>query len=224
MSPTPALLHLLPPEFQLISTSQIAPLWSNYGHIYRLHLASDPTTLILKSIHPPDIDDSSESNVRKLLSYDIERWFYQHLSAQLPPDVKVAKSYLLQNDHEHNLLLEDLSVEFAFPARGSLGKDATIAVLKWLAGFHRTFFGIHRRPAGERLPIIPSPAQWKKGLPTSGIWERGTYWYLDTRREELGETDEQEYSWLLPWVEKVSIHYKCRQAPRTHFVIRSTTP
>ncbi|EJD52658.1 hypothetical protein AURDEDRAFT_142561 [Auricularia subglabra TFB-10046 SS5] len=38
-----------------------------------------------------------------------------------------------------------------------------------------------------------------------GVWEQGTYWYLDTRREELAEIDEDgENSFVLPWVEKIN--------------------
>jgi hypothetical protein len=37
------------------------------------------------------------------------------------------------------------------------------------------------------------------------VWEQGTYWYLDTRREELKEIGDN-YNWLLPWIEKVSYY------------------
>lgn len=195
-------LPALPPGFQLIQSTQLASLWSNYGYIYRLQLSSVPTSLVLKSIHPPVLNHPSESHVRKMLSYEVERWFYLHLVSQLPPHVKVAHVYALPEDQQHNLLLEDLSVEFPYPAFGSLDRDATVCVLSWLAGFHGTFFRIHHR--GKTLPIVPPPNTWKEGATTDGIWQRGTYYYLDTRREELAETDEEEYAWLFPWIEKVN--------------------
>ncbi|PSR75315.1 hypothetical protein PHLCEN_2v9178 [Hermanssonia centrifuga] len=196
----------LPPDFTVTATSQLTSLWSNYGHTYRLHLSSQPNSLILKSIHPPVLDHPDESHLRKLLSYDIERWFYHSLAKHVPPTVKLARPYPVLTDNEHNLLLEDLSVEFPFPARGSLGREGTICVLKWLAGFHGTFFQIYpaRGSNGAVPPLIPPPNKWKQGSETAGIWQRGTYWYLETRRKELAEINEEEYGWLLPWVEKVN--------------------
>ena len=46
----PSSLPSLPSRFKVTSTTQIASLWSNYGHIYRLKLAGPPNSLILKSI------------------------------------------------------------------------------------------------------------------------------------------------------------------------------
>ncbi|KAI0705921.1 kinase-like domain-containing protein [Cytidiella melzeri] len=207
---------MLPTEFRLVSITQIASLWSNYGYIHRLYLDStpdhrqSPSTLILKSIHPPSsqlADD--ESNVRKLLPYAVERWFYANLASKLPLDVKLAKCYSVQDGQ--SLLLEDLCVEYPFTARDSLGREASESVVRWLAGFHRTFYRLrHQRGEkdsgeGESLPLVPSPREWKKSGSklTDGVWKRGTYWYLDTRRDELDETDEEEHGWLLPWVQKV---------------------
>lgn len=202
--PPQSTLPLLPPDFEVTSTQRIASLWSNYGYIHRLNLSAEPHSLILKSIHPPVVSHPDESHLRKLLSYDVERWFYRHLANRPPETVKVAKSYPLLSDEEHSLLLEDLSRGFPYPASGSLGQDATVCVLHWLAGFHGTFFRI-QHSASETLSLIPPPTRWKEENGTAGVWERGTYWYLDTRREELEQTDEEEYRWLLPWVEQVCI-------------------
>lgn len=202
---SPSNLPLLPLDFEVTSTQRIASLWSNYGYIHRLHISSEPHSLILKSIHPPALSHPDESHLRKLLSYDIERWFYRHLAHRLSPEVKLAKLYPLRSDEEHSLLLEDLSIDFPHPASGSLGPDATRCVLHWLAGFHGMFFRVHHKEGGEKVPLIPPPLAWKEEAGTAGVWQRGTYWYLDTRREELSQTDEEEYNWLLPWVEKVCI-------------------
>ena len=199
-----AIQELLPPKFVLLLYTQIASLWSNYGHIYRVHVkstdSSAPKVFILKSIHPPQLPNPSESHIRKLLSYEVERWFYHHYAARLPATVKVAKAYISTADSDGNLLLEDLSADYAFPARGSLGKDATTCVLRWLAGFHATFFRVHR---DERVSLVPSPSSWKNEQ-VEGVWRRGVYWYLETRREELEEMDADDHAWLLPWIEKVS--------------------
>lgn len=134
-----------------------------------------------------------------MLSYEIERWFYRHLSSRLPASVKVATVYPIQVDDDGNLLLEDLSDGYPYPARGSLGKESTITVLKWLGGFHATFFRLHKR---EDMKLVPPPSQWMREK-VKGVWRRGVYWYLETRREELAQIDEEEYEWLMPWIEKV---------------------
>lgn len=200
-----AIANLLPPEFILQSYTQIASLWSNYGHVYRLHLTlsksprSRPRTLILKSVHPPSPSDTDESHIRKLLSYEVERWFYHHYASRIPAEVKIAKAYTTTADNDENLLLEDLSTDYMFPARGSLGKEATLAVVKWLAGFHGTFFGVHRK---ENVKLVPAPNHWKKEA-VEGVWKRGLYWYLETRREEHAWMDVDQHALLVPWVEKV---------------------
>ena len=208
MPPARSNLPLLPQQFKVSSSQQIASLWSNYGYIYRLHLSSEPHSLILKSVHPPAVSHPDESHLRKLLSYNVERWFYRHLASRLPHTVKLAIEYPLQSDAEHSLLLEDLSAEFRYPASGSLSKDATLCVLHWLAGFHGTFFRIQSCESADNLSLVPPPKRWKEGNGMAGVWERGTYWYLDTRREELEQTDEDEYSWLMPWIEKVRLMLK----------------
>ena len=220
---------LSPPTFEVTSTTRLASLWSNYGHIDRLHLAAAPHALILKSVRPPAVAHPDESHVRKLLSYAVERWFYRTLAPRLPAAVKVAQAYPPERDPEHSLLLEDLAVAYPYPASGSLARDAARCVLQWLAGFHGTFYRVHTQHGG--LPLIPPPLEWE-GTSAEGVWRRGTYWYLDTRREELGETDEEEYGWLLPWVEKVRAlqvafpgllsNVRCRSTTQSRARSRST--
>ena len=211
--------NLLPSEFKLVSHTQLASLWSNYGHIYRLSLdhsaknSDVPKTLILKAIHPPSQNDPSESNLRKLLSYKVERWFYYHLAPRLPSSrAKIAKAYLTKlqvssgnpDEDDGNLLLEDLSTDFPIPAHGSLNREGTIGVLDWLAGFHGTFFQISTR---ESLSFVPPPNDFHPGSTVKGVWQRGTYYYLETRQDELSYVDEEECSWLMPWIEKVTIFF-----------------
>lgn len=214
-----SITNLLLPEHKLVSYTQLASLWSNYGHIYRLNLESSsktsdtPKTLILKAIHPPSEDDPSESNLRKLLSYRVERWFYYHLAPRLSSaQAKVARAYITQlqvssgnlDEDDGNLLLEDLTAEFPIPAHGSLSKEGTVCVLNWLAGFHGTFFNTVRC---ETLDLVPPPNEYRTGNRVKGVWRRGTYYYLDTRKDELSHMDEDEYAWLMPWVEKVSFRF-----------------
>ncbi|CAL1705756.1 unnamed protein product [Somion occarium] len=55
------------------------------------------------------------------------------------------------------------------------------------------------------LELVPPPKEFEHASTSvKGVWRRGTYWYLDTRREELSEMNEEEYSWLMPWIAKVN--------------------
>ena len=200
-------------------TDHVASLWANYGKIRRLHLRppSDsspetpiPRTLILKTISPPPIRHSSdEGHKRKVLSYGVEKWFYEHLASRLDvqsDSIKLARCFVPMTSHPNDpleLLLEDLSPEFPVSSYGSCDALETRCVLSWLAGFHATFWGIHQRK-DENIPLVSPPALVIDDTVKSGIWEQGTYWYLDTRREELEEVD-NKYNWLLRWTEKVGV-------------------
>jgi hypothetical protein len=163
-------------------------------------------SIIIKTVTPPPLragERADEGPIHKLLSYEVERYFYSHLSSRIPKQAKVACFHPERLPTEVGgtltvqIVLEDLSIEYANPARGSLSLEDTKAVLSWLATFHGTFWGVQN----ESTPI-PPPLQYKGG-DKAGIWEQGTYWYLDTRREELDCTDGRQYGWLLKWVEKV---------------------
>jgi hypothetical protein len=211
-------------------TDHVASLWANYGKIRRLHLRppSDsslktpiPRTLILKTISPPPIRHSSdEGHKRKVLSYGVEKWFYEHLASRLDAQsdsIKVARCFVPVTSHPNDpleLLLEDLSPEFPVSSYGSCDDSETRCVLRWLAGFHATFWGIHQRK-DENISLVPPPALVVDDTVNSGIWEQGTYWYLDTRREELEEVG-TKYNWLLRWTEKVGSYSR----PRSTFDLK----
>ncbi|KIM23724.1 hypothetical protein M408DRAFT_76999 [Serendipita vermifera MAFF 305830] len=201
------------------SSTRIATLWSNYGSIDRVHLRGDsPPSIVVKTVKPPPLhsgEQADESHVRKLLSYKVERFFYSELSSRLPTTAKVAHYYpTTENQEEEDrpvqLFLEDLSIEHPIPARGSLDRENTLTVLSWLATFHGTFWNIHQDP-DIKSRLVPPPLQFKGGN-TAGVWEQGTYWYLDTRRDELDSTDVGEYKWLLNWVDKVDTTIKAEAA------------
>ncbi len=92
---------------------------------------------------------------RKIRSYEVERTFYEKYAPRCDDACRVAK---LIERRPNALVLEDLDAA-GFPKR-----DGDIEpCLAWLAAFHARFLGV--RP--------------------DGLWKIGTYWHLDTRREEL---------------------------------------
>ena len=190
----------LPASFQLISSTHLATLWSSYGHIYRLSVliqgaSSTPTSLILKTINPPNAPSADESHIRKLVSYNVERYFYCHLSSRLqsPCPARVARSYpTTEKARKDCLLLEDLEVDFPLSRGHTLELQQTQAVLRWLANFHAAFWGCANDSTD--LPLIPPPLEVRNPSDVQGAWAQGGYWYLDTRREEFSCIDSE---WIL---------------------------
>jgi aminoglycoside/choline kinase family phosphotransferase len=143
-------------------TERVQSLWSGYGEIVRVALDGGiAPTAIVKHVQPPATRNSI-SDARKRRSYDVEQRFYRDFAPRC--EVRVAALY--GSDvaaGEWLFVLEDLDaagfVDRHDDARGS----ALEACLAWLAGFHARFLGD----------------------PGEGLWPVGTYWHLETRRDEL---------------------------------------
>ncbi|KAI5854338.1 kinase-like domain-containing protein [Tricharina praecox] len=175
---------------ELKSHNHLTTLWSSFGTICRLNLKSNPRSLILKFIDPP-VDTRSEGHLRKIISYRVERYFYEHLSTRLPPHVKVAKNYPVEPAFgDTSLVLEDLSREYPLPVarRTDLDEEQAKVVLRWIAGFHATYWG-----KVDDIPDTPPPLQVQDPLVTPGVWTNGGYWYLDTRSEEYAIVRDDPY-------------------------------
>jgi len=197
----PALLALLPENLAILSATSIATLWSSYGHIYRLSARTDDDktkSFVLKHIHPPDVPSASVSHARKLTSYAVEQYFYEHLARRLPPSVAVAGFYPTRS--RGALLLDDLRDDYPRAAWGSLNLEDTHSVLRWLAGFHATFWG-------ER-GTVPPPIEGQNSSvdeAVTGVWQQGCYFYLETRQEEFEAIDEDgDLAFVTKWAHRVS--------------------
>lgn len=103
------------------------------------------------------------SHARKCRSYDVEVEFYRSFAPRCT-DSRVAKLVGHRaSKGEWLVVLEDLDdAGFSERRRDPIGSELD-ACLRWLARFHACFLGA--RP--------------------EGLWKTGTYWHLDTRREEL---------------------------------------
>lgn len=135
---------------------RVQALWSGYGEITRVAL--DDGTAIVKHVKPPSTSNTI-SDRRKRRSYEIERRFYRDYAPRCDDACRVAKVYASDDEL---LVLEDLDAA-GFADRHDDGGPAVDACLAWLAAFHARFLG----DTGE------------------GLWPIGTYWQLDTRRDEL---------------------------------------
>lgn len=153
----------------ITSIDKIQSLWSNYGGIYRLVLqGAEISSIVVKCItldqkgnHPRGWS-TNLSHQRKLKSYEIETYWYQHYAASLPLSAKVPQLlYETKKDALQVLVLEDLSIEYPVLKDYCTYNEAK-SVVKWLASFHSHF--------------LNSSAK--------GLWETGSYWHLETRPDE----------------------------------------
>jgi hypothetical protein len=145
---------------------RIQSLWSGYGELIRVDVVDGPAqTAVVKWARPP-MRAAGTSMLRKLRSYDVETAFYRQLAPRCDDSCRVAALLAARGGRdkgEWTLVLEDLDA-CGFDRRADEVDAAQLdAGLAWLASFHARFMG--ERPAG--------------------IWETGTYWHLETRRDEL---------------------------------------
>lgn len=203
---------------KLISYTTIQSLWAGYGHICRLSAvpASDistdmpkhePISLVLKYISPPVTNPNhlqNEGHLRKILSYQIEQYFYTHLAPQMPDNIAVAEC-LSSIDEKTKInastamILTDLRHSFpvAGEKRAELSETQVYATIDWLASFHGFWWNkaksLDRSTLG--LPPLQHFEQTKSMTAHQGVWLNGGYTYLATRREEYANLCSSHSEW-----------------------------
>ena len=161
---------------KLTNISLIQNVWSNYGQILRIGLLGAETTsvvvkIIQSSAHQkhPRAWNSTLGHSRKLRSYQVEHYWYQHYASRCKMAAVPRCVALGRVEDALILVLEDLST-CGFPLRlQQLNWQQLKVCIRWLACFHATF--MHQRPVG--------------------LWPIGTYWHLATRPEELKALDDK---------------------------------
>lgn len=175
--------------FPILKTEQIQNLWGGYGKILRLSYEKENTkTIIVKHIKLPQIANHSKGWVskiaheRKVKSYEVEKYFYENYSKRCEERSRVPFFFgALKQDDEILLLLEDLDFS-GFPVRKtSLAISEIKSCIKWLANFHVTFLD-------ESL---------------NGLWQKGSYWHLETRPEELEALTDIRLKNLAPKIDAI---------------------
>lgn len=213
----------------LVSIRKLQSLWAGYGSIcavtaradtdedaatinkllYSSSLQAktgDDIPLILKFISKGEGGESDEGHWRKMLSYEIERRFYEKLAPQLSDDVRVARCLEATTKEESAeggviaMLLADLRVEFpvAGGKREALQAQQVYAALDWLGNFHRTSKGWRAEDDLKRfvLPPLEEQRRRSKGKGGDEVWLNGGYTYLATRRKEYaGLKDDTDSEW-----------------------------
>lgn len=196
-------------KLRLTSCQPIQRLWAGYGHICHVKAVEaengEERSLILKYVAPPKEEcergKPNEGHIRKLLSYQVEQYFYMHLAPLMPPDICIAKGLVSIGptcpDHikaTTAFLLSDLRELFPVPGgkKETLNPRCVSAALTWLARFHGFWAtkvaGFHWDDL-VKPPLEHFEANGHEKLPTEpgGVWLNGGYTYLATRSSEYTE-------------------------------------
>ncbi|KAI6854759.1 hypothetical protein KC343_g9547 [Hortaea werneckii] len=212
---------LRPKDLQLKNYTILQRLWAGYGYI--CHIEAAPvnngqtpdkpfSSFILKLVSPPPTSSSQtsssstedEGHLRKLISYQVEQYFYTHLAASLPADVAVAacegsihhQPSVGDNGEEDGeqptiaLMLEDLRKGFpiAGEKRTALEERHVFAALDWLARFHGFWWARRADVRKGQLRLAPlEEARLVGSRGAEGVWLNGGYTYLATRRKEYAD-------------------------------------
>ncbi|KAL2752013.1 hypothetical protein ACRALDRAFT_2141744 [Sodiomyces alcalophilus JCM 7366] len=206
----------------LISCTELQILWAGYGHICAVEArdSNDKTKttsrMILKLISPPGLGDRTkdEGHLRKMLSYQVEQYFYQEIAPRLLEDgVAVAECLASTRDsagkpHAEELhgltatLMSDLRPQFpvAGGKRSALRPRQVHAALDWLARFHSSSWASLPDNEGLDLFLLPPLEEAKRRRSgqvdpkRSKLWLNGGYTYLATRRKEYASLADDETS------------------------------
>ena len=146
-------------------------LWSGYGSILRYSLRGGGVqSVVVKHVAPPSAADhprgwnTDRSHQRKLKSYRVEMVWYRDYAVRCGERCRVPKCYQFTAEGDEVLMvLEDLDAAGYSVRHSQVCEFRLKTCLSWLANFHACFLG----------------------CPPNGLWDRGTYWHLATRPDEL---------------------------------------
>jgi len=172
------------------NTAHVQTLWSGYGAIKRYTLeGGEHSSVIVKHIQLPESGkhprgwNTDLSHQRKVRSYVVESYWYQHYAKLTDLNCRVPQ--LLHSEAEGSmrlLIMEDLNAS-GFPIRlapETVSLAAAKNCLTWLAHFHAKFMQVQPK----------------------GLWEIGTYWYLETRPDELAKMNNKSLKQMASAIDK----------------------
>lgn len=158
------------------SKSVVQNLWAGYGELYRCVYKGE--TYVVKEISfPNNIDHSrgwntNAGDLRKRKSYQVEIAFYQVYSTEIGKYCRLPK--FIDCDESNSgmtLVLEDLKKSGFKEVKMNLKMKELETAISWLAKFHAV--------------------NMNKDFPE--LWEEGSYWYLDTRKEEFDRMEDGKH-------------------------------
>ena len=149
---------------------RIQELWSGYGKISRYRLINSAyESVVVKCIdfnhsnrHPRGWD-TDKSHLRKVKSYHVETYWYEHWNEKCIDTCRVPEFIgSFSENNQQWIVLEDLDTNFPLRKQQVTFKEV-LNCLNWLANFHAVF--LNQKPMG--------------------LWQIGTYWHLKTRPDEF---------------------------------------
>ncbi|CAI7655482.1 unnamed protein product [Penicillium viridicatum] len=204
-------------SLDLVSCTKLQTLWAGYGqicaitaratttkaaeHLSNLYgvepgIAGTTYPLILKLISPPRKSGTAdEGHLRKMLSYEVEQYFYSEVVPQLGDDISIAKCLASTRDMD--------DAEGSAELKGLMATVMVRAALDWLAGFHSRSRGLLPATLDEYVlpPLEESSRRQSSGKDVgNGLWLNGGYTYLATRGKEyasLAQDTDSEWSDVL---------------------------
>lgn len=152
----------------------------------------DTHSYILKLISPPSSSRSDEGHIRKILSYQIEQYFYTQLAPQLPATIPVAKCLASINEQRPDggsttaMILSDLAQDYpvAGEKRAALTDRQALSALDWLSNFHGFWWSRVDNLDSSKLVLPPLEQVKRENSSGNSIWLNGGYTYLATRQSE----------------------------------------
>ncbi|KAG5983382.1 hypothetical protein E4U55_000058 [Claviceps digitariae] len=216
-------------DLELISCAELQNLWAGYGQVCAVkarqlgkahgtdqgvNSQSEDIRLVLKVVSPP-AGLKDEGHQRKLLSYEVEQFFYDRIAPTLD-QLPLAKCLATTSNMSKKAsgaglgginatLMTDLRLLYpvAGGKRGFLTSSQVHSALRWLAAFHRNYWtGTPLQRSSLILPPIAEAKlrQSRENEQREGIWLNGGYTYLATRQteyESLKKDESSEWSALL---------------------------
>lgn len=219
-----------------VSCTVLQTLWAGYGHIcavtattqddqvaaryQKLTKPGDKSGrkfyLVLKLISPPPTSSGDEGHLRKMLSYEVEQYFYDEVTPHLGDDTAVAKCWASTRNSDGlanakdlrgvlATLMTDLRLEFPVVGgkRSALDSTQVHAAAEWLAKFHASSWKLLPDTLDDYLlPPLEESKRRKASAAKGGskIWLNGGYTYLATRRSEYASLlNGSDPEWSVPF-------------------------
>lgn len=163
---------------------RIQSLWSGCGQVARVWVEGRATegpgeqSVVIKHVRMPTRIEhpwgwnTDRSAQRKVRSYDVEMYWYAKYSGRCGSAAGGCRTpeYLGHTTwgDERLLVMEDIDAGGFALRKTSVSAEELDTCIRWLAAFHAEFMG--ERP--------------------SGLWDKGTYWHLETRPDEYAAMDD----------------------------------
>ena len=153
----------------------VQSLWAGMGAVYELAITqganATPLVVIAKRISLP-AQCNSIGDARKKTSYECEASFYAngHAERAIAAGCAVPRPLLVERHADGDVTI--VMTKLAGRRVAQMAVAQTEVALRWLARLHAAYWGARADAAVSRTP-------------EGGLQPQGTYWYLDTRPDEL---------------------------------------